>query len=344
MQPNNYEVLPYDGDDVATEFPISWNFGAADDIIIYHYDSDDVISVLSNPADYSVTGGDGATGTAILVSALPTGERIAITRDEKPAQDERWRNAREVDTSLIEYMDDKIMRVLQQHAEILQRCVKSTPGALDPIDYDDLLAVYANTLALYTNTSDAYDATVAVYDATVIVAANASDSADAAAESETNAAASAASLLGIFPAPITANNFLRANAAGDAYESKTDAEVAALMEAQNLVNKTSANAFSALQKYSGGSLSGTSGSATWNVATSPVAVVTLTDDITITPTNMSALGWYGLVIDTDGYEISWSSDFEFDKGVAPDSPVGEAVFVFQSNGTKMRGNVVWEKD
>lgn len=103
-----------------------------------------------------------------------------------------------------------------------------------------------------------------------------------------------------------------------------------------------ANEWAKLQKYPAVNI-GTTGAIEWDTAAAPFATVgTMTGDVTLSATGMVGQGFYALVLTPGNYEVSWSSDFQFDKGVAPDTPTNTTLFVFYSNGTNLRGGIFWE--
>lgn len=105
----------------------------------------------------------------------------------------------------------------------------------------------------------------------------------------------------------------------------------------------SANEFTKAQNFDAQTVASSGNAVSWDVESAQVVKHTMSENTTITPSNMVDGGFYCLIIQQDaggsGYTVSWSSEFQFAGGTAPTlSTAADAVdiLVFESDGTNLR--------
>ena len=135
--------VSYSGNGATVAFSVSFAFWDADDLRVIHRDSDDVETVWTRGTQYTVTGGDGSTGT-VTVSTSPTdytpasGETLTIKSNLSDIQETDLPRGGELPSDSLEQQMDKMVRLIQQKQENLDRAPKfSETSTVTDIEFPD---------------------------------------------------------------------------------------------------------------------------------------------------------------------------------------------------------------
>jgi len=260
----------YSGDDVTDEFPITFIYWDASDIrAVVNIGGVETVWVLNT--DYTLSGGNGATGTLTATTPPATGTTLMIRSSRAAAQEVALPLGGPLPSTDIEQALDKVVRITQQLQEEVDRSVKTEEtSALNNVTVP---APVAGKALLWNATEDALENSVddlngIVADATTqagiattqagiatTAANNAANSASTAATSATNASNSASA------ASTSASNASTSetNAASSASAASTSASNAST-SATNASNSASAASTSATNAASSASTASTSAS------------------------------------------------------------------------------------
>lgn len=128
--------IQYNGDGSTILFPVPYVFWDDDDLLVVHADSDNVETTWTRGTEYTVTGGDGATGN-VTVSTSPTdytpasGETLTIISNLDDIQELSLPFGGPIPSEDLEEELDKIVRLIQQLDEELDRALKFPITATD---------------------------------------------------------------------------------------------------------------------------------------------------------------------------------------------------------------------
>jgi hypothetical protein len=115
----SYAPLLYNGNGATTEFAVTFTFADSTDLIVTHIDASDTETIWAESTNYTVTGGDGSTGT-VTVSTSPTdytpasGEQLRIERSTPNSQPEDFDFDNQVTEDSVQSAIDRLARVNQE--------------------------------------------------------------------------------------------------------------------------------------------------------------------------------------------------------------------------------------
>ncbi|WP_461209913.1 phage tail protein [Desulfocurvus sp. DL9XJH121] len=183
----------YPGNGATTEFPISWPWGGEEEVKAKITGGAEDVALVPD-TDFSLTGGDGASGTLTLAGdPLEEGLNLVIWRETALSQTRNWGGLSSVDPTKVGEGHDKLTRIAQ---DISMRLGDVEEGVED----------------LDSAVSEAEAAQVAAEAAAVGLAAA------VLAAQEAQEAAEAAAAAVALPATGAANAFLTVNGDGDGLE------------------------------------------------------------------------------------------------------------------------------
>jgi len=125
---------PYAGAGTTGPFTVGFRFLADDHLSVVQADADGVETVLTLTTDYTVTGAGGASGTVTLVSALPVGETLTITRDVPFTQEADYVQNDAFPAESHETALDLLTMQTQQLKEQVDRAAKLPVSSTDDAD------------------------------------------------------------------------------------------------------------------------------------------------------------------------------------------------------------------
>lgn len=110
-------------------FPTNFVFWDADDLLVVHTDGSGVDTIWVRGTQYTVTGGDGETGTVVvsddpIVYTPQTGEQLTISSNLSDTQPTALPLGGGFPSPAVELRFDQVVRLIQQKAEQLGRSVK----------------------------------------------------------------------------------------------------------------------------------------------------------------------------------------------------------------------------
>lgn len=213
--------VQYNGDGVTTSFSVTFTFWAATDLKVILTAADGVETTWDNGTQYTVTGGDGSTGT-VVVSSSPTdytpatGAKLTIKSNLPNVQATSLPLGGALPSTAIEEQVDRAVRLIQQQSETQDRSLLAAetdpssismvlPGAavrankIPAFDANGAISISSRTITEIE--SGAVDAAASAVDAETAQAAaetaqtNAETAETNAGTSETNAAQSAITAL-----------------------------------------------------------------------------------------------------------------------------------------------------
>lgn len=225
--------VSHDGDGATYQFPVTFIFWADSDIKAIHRSSAGVETTWVLGTQYTLSGGDGATGTLTVITN-PTdytpaaGTKLIIKSARVDTQPTTLPLGGPLPSTSVERALDQVTRLVQQRSEEVDRAVKlKETSAFSEVTIPDPVAgralLWNATADALENSSSNFNTIVA--DATTQANAAAA-SASAADVSEANAAASAASAAtsaANLPNATTAgaDKFLQTNATGNGWDYLT---------------------------------------------------------------------------------------------------------------------------
>lgn len=166
LESENTKVT-YNGDGATVSFPITFVFWANSDIkaILRDADGDETVWVLGT--EYTLSGGDGETGT-LTVSASPTdytpasGEKLVILSDRADTQPAAIPAGGPLPSTAIEQALDQTVRIVQQKEETLGRALKFSQTSPDSaVTMPDITGNASKVLRVKSDESGLEMATVA---------------------------------------------------------------------------------------------------------------------------------------------------------------------------------------
>lgn len=130
--PSNNNREDYSGNDVTTVFSYSFPIFEDSDLQVLHTDSGGTVTTLVLDTDYTVSGAGDVNGGSITYpisgSPLATGESLAILRVLPVTQETDLRNQGSFFAETHEDVFDRIVMILQQHDEALDRAFSLIPA------------------------------------------------------------------------------------------------------------------------------------------------------------------------------------------------------------------------
>lgn len=120
--------VTYDGDGATTVFAIDFIFWNKSDLRVIHRDAGGVETVWAEGTQYSLSGGDGATGALTVIDApvdyTPrTGDSLTILDKQPETQGDSLPLSGAFPSSVVEQRLDKLTRLIQIHSEEIARAV-----------------------------------------------------------------------------------------------------------------------------------------------------------------------------------------------------------------------------
>ncbi|GJM01973.1 MAG: hypothetical protein DHS20C08_04740 [Rhodomicrobium sp.] len=115
----SYAPMLYNGNGATTEFAVTFTFTDSTDLVVTHIDASDTETIWAESTNYTVTGGDGSTGT-VTVSTSPTdytpasGEQLRIERSTPNSQPEDFDFDNQVTEDSVQAAIDRLARVNQE--------------------------------------------------------------------------------------------------------------------------------------------------------------------------------------------------------------------------------------
>ena len=124
---------PYDGDDSTTSFAITFIFWNDSDIKAIKTDSSGTESTLVLNTHYTLSGGDGSTGTLTTTTGntFATGEKLTVKSNRPDTQLTALSTGGALPSSDIERMVDQNTRLIQQFAEEIARTLTFAESSTD---------------------------------------------------------------------------------------------------------------------------------------------------------------------------------------------------------------------
>ena len=114
-----------------TVFNVTFTFFDESDLVVVEKleDSPYTETTLVLNTDYTVTGGNGSTGTITLTTPTASTKKLIIYSDIDDKQDTDFINNSDYDQEVLERTLDEIVRMIQQKDELINRCLKLDIGA-----------------------------------------------------------------------------------------------------------------------------------------------------------------------------------------------------------------------
>ncbi len=168
----------YRGDGVTVNFSLPFVYFANEDgtkqLLVVKADSTGLnATTLAENTDFTITAAGEPNGTLTLFSALEEGKKLTIVYDIPIEQPINWAEFARLPSKSIETSFDRVVAILKQHQEILERCVKVVVS--DDQTPEELLGEVYDKLDSATEIADdaraaANEATTAANNATAAVA------------------------------------------------------------------------------------------------------------------------------------------------------------------------------
>lgn len=137
--PSTASELPYAGDGVSVDFPITFIFDTSADLKVVTTDPDGNTTVLTS--GFSVVGGGGAGGTLTLDDPLASGYTLTIIDDPERTQPVDYANNDSFPAETHEGALDRTVRQVKRLYQIVQRCIRvadGDPAAGDGMELDSV--------------------------------------------------------------------------------------------------------------------------------------------------------------------------------------------------------------
>lgn len=125
----------FNGNDSATTFDTTFKFFDSTELTVILTDTGDLDTTLVESTDYTVSGGDGSTGTItypVSGDPLATGEVLTVIRDVPTTQDLDLLNGGAWNPEEVEKALDRLTMIVQQLEELLDRSVVAAPSDVAP--------------------------------------------------------------------------------------------------------------------------------------------------------------------------------------------------------------------
>lgn len=119
----------FSGNGVTTVFPLGFQFFEASSLIVTLVQADGTEVPKTLTTDYTVSGGDGETGSVTTVSFTPaTGEELVVERDEPALQGTDYVNNDTFNAETTERRLDRIVMAIQRLGDTFARALVITVG------------------------------------------------------------------------------------------------------------------------------------------------------------------------------------------------------------------------
>jgi hypothetical protein len=118
----------YGADGSSTVFPVPFQFFGPDELRVYQTTAGGAVSTLVRGTDYTVLGGNGASGSVVAVAAPVLGTVWSIVRATTPTQQVRLNNADPLPGPTMERMADRLTALAQEFTHGLGRTLRLPPG------------------------------------------------------------------------------------------------------------------------------------------------------------------------------------------------------------------------
>lgn len=125
--------IAYAGNGTTTAFSVPFQFFGPDELRVYSVDSDEVETLLERGTHYSVTGGSGASGTVVAVTAPATGITYVIRRSTTATQQILLPNAGPMPGPTVERALDRLTAIAQENQAAFRRTLRVPAGEADDI-------------------------------------------------------------------------------------------------------------------------------------------------------------------------------------------------------------------
>lgn len=136
--------VQYNGDGTTITFPVPYIFFDDDDLKVILTDADDVETTWVRGTQYTVSGGDGATGSVVAITTPTdytpaTGEKLTILSNLADTQLLSLPAGGALPSASLEEQLDKIVRMIQEKEETLGRALKFSESSPDTgVAYPDI--------------------------------------------------------------------------------------------------------------------------------------------------------------------------------------------------------------
>lgn len=120
----------YTGDGVSVSFAYPGEFDTAGELLVTRIDLAGGAKILQLNVDYTISGGDGGTGTVVLTSAdvLPSGYKLDIERNTSQLQPDKFTANQGFPAATIEKRFDRLARSVQELQEQVNRALTLPRG------------------------------------------------------------------------------------------------------------------------------------------------------------------------------------------------------------------------
>lgn len=120
----------YTGDGVSVSFTYPGEFDTAGELLVTRIDLAGGAKILQLNVDYTISGGDGGTGTVVLTSAdvLPSGYKLDIERNTSQLQPDKFTANQGFPAATIEKRFDRLARSVQELQEQVNRALTLPRG------------------------------------------------------------------------------------------------------------------------------------------------------------------------------------------------------------------------
>jgi hypothetical protein len=123
--------IAYAGDGVSTVFPVPFVFFGPDELAVHQTSAAGVLTTLARGTDYTVAGGDGASGSITALAAPAVGVTWRILRATVPTQQVRLNNADPLPGPTVERIVDRGTALAQEALAAQRRTLRVPDGEAD---------------------------------------------------------------------------------------------------------------------------------------------------------------------------------------------------------------------
>lgn len=124
--------IRFDGNGSTTSFDTDFTFFESDELVVIYTDADGVDTTWTEGSDYTVTGGNGSTGTVVATTAPASSTTLTILRSLDPLQELDLLRQGAWDPSEVEEALDKIVMMVQQVIELNSRALVTAATDVAP--------------------------------------------------------------------------------------------------------------------------------------------------------------------------------------------------------------------
>lgn len=140
----NLVRVDYAADGSTTTFPVPFIFYGADELVVYERASGGTLTALSRGTHYTVTGGNGATGTVVANSAPASPLVWSVVRNTTATQQAAFNNADPLPAPTVERAYDRLTAMVQELQAQMARAVRVSPGEQAEVSQLPIPATRAN--------------------------------------------------------------------------------------------------------------------------------------------------------------------------------------------------------